>query len=359
MQSDHNHLRSALLAWYEANKRALPWRESSDPYRVWLSEIMLQQTRVDQALPYYHRFIGAYPTVQALARADLQQVLLCWEGLGYYSRCRNLHKAAQMITHGDTPRFPNRYEEWIALPGVGPYTAAAISSICFHEPKAVVDGNVIRVVSRYLGISSDVRQSSTQKFIQSVVDTWIDPTQPGAFNQAMMELGATVCTPHKPECNRCPLSDHCVAFHTLKVDILPYKSSKAPIPEHAIVVGIIRNAQGQLLISKRPANKMLGGLWEFPGGKMEADETPEQALHREVWEELGIRVQILRELKTLRHTYSHFKIQLKAYLCLHTEGTPQAHSSDDIRWIQKSEVLQYPFPKANRLLTQALLEAEW
>jgi len=359
MQPDHEPLRNALLTWYRAHQRALPWRASADPYKVWLSEIMLQQTRVDQALPYYLRFTQAFPTVQALARADLQQVLLCWEGLGYYSRCRNLHKAAGIIALRPPPHFPDRYEEWITLPGVGPYTAAAISSICYHQPKAVVDGNVIRVVSRYLGISSDVRQASTQKQIQGHVDAWIDPAQPGAFNQAMMELGATVCTPHKPGCDRCPLSEQCVAYHTLRVEALPYKSSKAPIPEHAIVVGIIRDSRGHILISKRPANKMLGGLWEFPGGKIEAGETPQQALHREIWEELGLRVDIIRAFKSLRHTYSHFKIHLQAYLCLHREGEAQALSSDEIRWIQKTEVLDYPFPKANRLLTQALLDTEW
>lgn len=357
--SPYDHLRHALLVWYQMHKRSLPWRDANDPYKVWLSEIMLQQTRVDQALPYYHRFLQAFPTVHALAKADLQQVLLRWEGLGYYSRCRNLHKAAKLIAEKVAPHFPSRYEEWITLPGVGPYTAAAISSICFQQPTAVVDGNVIRVVTRYLGLASDVRLSSTQKQIQAHVDAWIDPKQPGDFNQAMMELGATVCTPHKPACDRCPLSDTCFAYRTLRMDVLPYKSPKASIPEHPIVVGIIRDFHGRVLISKRPATKMLGGLWEFPGGKIEPGETPEQALHRELWEELGIRVQLERAFITLRHTYTHFKIQLRSYLCLHTEGIPQALSSDEIRWITRQELLDYPFPKANRLLTKALLEAEW
>ncbi len=345
----------SLLAWFSENKRYMPWRESRDPYNIWLSEVMLQQTRVEQATPYYLKFIEAFPTVDALAKADLHDVLMLWEGLGYYSRGRNLHKAAQTVSQRYGGHFPESYDGLLSLPGVGPYTAAAVASIAFMKPHAVVDGNVTRVISRLLGFQEDVRSNSSKSYIQKTADTLLDPVDPGDFNQAVMELGSLVCTPTRPKCDACPLSPMCVARKMAQTDIIPYKAPKAKVPHHQIVVAIISNDRGQVLISKRPVNAMLGGLWEFPGGKVNPDETLVQALHREIEEELGIRIDVKREFMQLKHAYSHFKITMHAYLCALTDGIPKAKASTEIRWVEHDQLGEFPFPKANRQLTLALM----
>jgi A/G-specific adenine glycosylase len=356
--SDINFMRTSLIAWFEINKRDMPWRESRDPYRIWLSEVMLQQTRVDQATPYYLRFIEAFPSVNDLASADLHDVLMLWEGLGYYTRGRNLHKAAQVVAKQHGSRFPESYEGMLSLPGVGPYTAAAVSSIAFGSPHAVVDGNVIRVISRLSGIEDDVRNQSTKSAIQAIADTLIDPSNPGDFNQAVMELGSLVCIPSKPRCEECPLAPWCVAFKMARTDSIPYKAPKPKVPHYDIVVAIISNNKGELLIARRPENAMLGGLWEFPGGKVNSDETLILALHREIEEELGIDVAIKREFMQLKHAYSHFKITLHAYLCDHLDGEPIPKASTEIRWVGADRLGEFPFPKANRRLTLALMGAK-
>jgi A/G-specific adenine glycosylase len=349
-------LRSALLSWFDVHRREMPWRQEKDAYSIWLSEIMLQQTRVDQATPYYLRFKQAFPRLEDLARADLHDVLMLWEGLGYYSRGRNLHKAAKKIYFELGGDFPTSYEALLTLPGVGPYTAAAISSIAFGETRAVVDGNVIRVISRFLGIGDDVRQLSTQKQIQQFADMMLDPKRPGDFNQAIMELGSLVCSPKKPECSQCPWSISCVANKSFEQDKYPYKTSKAKTPHYDIVVAVIRDGNGKVLISRRKEDAMLGGLWEFPGGKREDGETLEAALHREIIEELGIQIEIIHEFELIRHVYSHFKISLHAYLCFPISGEASALQSDEIRWVEIPALVDYPFPKANRRLTQAVQE---
>lgn len=347
-----------LLQWYHREHRPMPWRETKNPYYIWISEIMLQQTRVDQALPYFERFIHAFPTVESLARADQQEVLMLWEGLGYYSRARNIHKAAKQILSECEGSLPPDYEALRSLPGIGPYTAAAIASIAFKLEHAVMDGNVIRVVSRYIGLEEDTRKNATRSRIQKVVDEWIIGHPPDDFNQAIMELGATVCTPHKPACEHCPLSAQCVAFTQSKTERIPYASKKAKRPHHHISVAIIRNEQNQLLIAQRPEEAMLGGLWEFPGGKQEAGESSEEALIREIKEELGVEITILHEFMQLDHAYSHFTIHMTAYLCAQVDAsaTPEPKASQQIRWISIDELTHYPFPKANRLLTLALID---
>lgn len=348
-------IRTSLHTWFQSNKRDMPWRGSRDPYKIWLSEVMLQQTRVDQATPYYQRFVEAFPTVNDLAGATLHDVLMLWEGLGYYSRGRNLHKAAQVVAESYNGNFPGSYEELLLLPGVGPYTAAAISSIAFDKPHAVVDGNVVRVITRLMGIRDDVRDQSTRSVIQRIADSLLDASNPGDFNQAMMEIGSLVCTPSKPACDGCPLAPWCVAYKLVQTDIIPYKTPKAKVPHHEIVVAIISNNLGELLIARRPENVMLGGLWEFPGGKVNPNESFEQALHREIAEELGICVEMKREFMQIKHAYSHFKITLNAFLCDHIDGEPIPKASSEIRWVLPESLVEFPFPKANRKLTLALI----
>ena len=348
-------LTADLLDWFDLHKRQMPWRDSDDPYKIWLSEIMLQQTRVDQARPYFDRFIERFPTVYDLAEADQQEVLKTWEGLGYYSRARNLHHAAQTIIDEFDGEIPHTYKEITSLKGVGPYTAAAVLSIAFHKKHAAVDGNIIRVLSRYYGIEDDIRSSKTRRQIQELADQLIDEDRPGDFNQSLMELGAMVCTPKNPSCDGCPLQANCTAYSMVKTDVIPYKSPAAKKPHHQIGVGIVQNNEGEVLIALRPEDAMLGGLWEFPGGKQKKKENIEETVKRELKEELGIDIRVEQDFMKLNHTYSHFKITLHAYLCSIEKGEPEPKSSQEIRWVQTSELEDYPFPKANRRLTDKLM----
>ncbi|MCA1802697.1 MAG: A/G-specific adenine glycosylase [Rhodothermaceae bacterium] len=347
-----------LLNWYYLNRRDLPWRRSNDPYHIWLSEIMLQQTRVDQVTPYFERFTAAFPTVHDLAGATQQDVMMLWEGLGYYSRARNMHRAARMISEKFGGMMPGTYEEILTLPGVGPYTAAAIASIAHGMPHAVVDGNVIRVLTRYSGMDGDVRTTAVKKAVEALAGELLDRKNPGDYNQALMELGATVCTPRAPDCGSCPLQTGCIAFRSAMTHIIPYKSPKKQIPHYHIAVGIIKNTDGKLLIALRPDNAMLGGLWEFPGGKQKAGESLEETVRRELLEELGIEVVITGFVMKLNHAYSHFRITMHAYHCRIVHGEPRPVASKEIAWVHRGQLADYPFPKANRSITLALMHEQ-
>lgn len=345
-----------LLDWFHQNKRTMPWRQTSDPYSIWISEIMLQQTQVSTVIPYYERFLKKFPEVGDLADAPQQSVLKAWEGLGYYSRARNMHKAAQQVVSEYNSTFPDTFDELLNLKGIGPYTAAAVSSIAFNRQQAVVDGNVIRVLSRYFGIKDDVRRSRVKSEIQDIADSLIPEDSPGDFNQSVMELGATICTPKNPLCSSCPLSVDCAAYKTAETDIIPYKSPRKKVPHHQIGVGLIKNSEGKLLIALRPEDAMLGGLWEFPGGKKEKGESIKKTVERELHEELGVRVEVGDKFMDLKHAYSHFKITLHAYWCTIKRGTPKPKSSTDLKWVTLEEIDDYPFPKANKVLIEKLLK---
>jgi len=351
--------RTRLLAWYEANKRSMPWRKADNPYFTWLSEIMLQQTRVDQAEPYFNRFVEHFPTVNDLAAASQQEVLAVWEGLGYYSRARYLHEAAQTVVEKFGGRVPDTWDEITKLKGIGPYTAAAVLSIAYQKPHAVVDGNVIRVLSRYLGIEDDVRRSATKSRIQEHADELLDRERPGDFNQALMELGALVCTPSDPACEECPVSAGCIARKQVKTEEIPYKSPAKKVPHHNIGVGILINRNGEVLIALRPEDAMLGGLWEFPGGKQKEDESIRETIVRELDEELGVKAKIIEPFMQLNHAYSHFKITLHACICKIVEGHPEPKTSQKIQWVAIDKLNDFPFPKANRRLTDKLMSKDF
>ncbi len=348
--------RSRLLAWYDEHKREMPWRDCEDPYKTWISEIMLQQTRVDQATPYFNHFMERFPDVYTLAEADQQEVLKVWEGLGYYSRARNMHHAAKTVVDKFDGQIPDSEDEILELKGVGPYTASAVLSIAYSKPHAVVDGNVLRVLTRYLGIEDDIRSTRTKNAIQDAADELLDKTRPGDFNQAVMELGATVCTPANPDCSSCPVNTDCIAYATMKTDSIPYKSPAKKRPHHQIGVGIIRDNE-DVLIALRPEDAMLGGLWEFPGGKQQKGEDIQQTVIRELKEELGVDVAITKPFMKLNHAYSHFKITLHAYLCELKNGTPEPKTSQQLKWVSVSDLEHYPFPKANRKLTEKLMKS--
>jgi A/G-specific adenine glycosylase len=339
--------RDQLISWFEKNKRDMPWRRTHDPYHIWVSEIMLQQTRVDQATDYYLRFIDAFPTVHHLADADQEKVLKLWEGLGYYSRARNLHKGAQFVSRELKGEIPPNRADLEKIKGIGPYTSAAVSSIAFNQPHAVVDGNVIRVITRLMGIDEDIRKTAVKNDVQEISDELLDPESPGAYNEAMMELGATRCHPTKPDCENCPVQLYCEANKMVKTDEIPYKSKAKKRPHKEIGIAIIMNEKGEYLISKRPEDVMLGGLWEFPGGKREKKEPIEDTVLRESLEELGVEISIDHPLNPVKHIYSHFSVTLFPYICSITKGNPKPKSSDELRWVTRSQLHDLPFPKAN------------
>lgn len=336
-----------LLKWFSAHQRAMPWRDHPQPYFVWVSEAMLQQTQVDTVIPYFKRFIARFPTVQALAAADQQAVLKLWEGLGYYSRARNLHKAAKLVCEKYNGELPQTYEGLQEIPGIGPYIAAAIVSIAFGKPVPVVDGNVLRVFARFWGIEDDIRDTRTRAALFERLAPVIVRHDPSNFNQAMMELGALVCSPKSPKCGDCPLQKECVAFAQNRTSTLPFKSKKVPVPHYNIAVGVVWQ-DGKILIGRRKETQMLGGLWEFPGGKMRAGETAEAAAVREVKEETGLVVRVLKKYCTINHAYTHFKITLYAYACEVLSGSAKPHTTDVLKWVQPQALHDYPFPTANK-----------
>ena len=344
--------RQSLLNWYTQSGRELPWRRGHDPYPIWVSEIMLQQTQVKTVIPYYHRWLEQFPSIEPLASADLQQVLKVWEGLGYYSRARNLHRAAQKIVQEYGGVFPTQLEEVLALPGIGLTTAGGILSAAFNQPVAILDGNVKRVLARLVALP--VPPAKATKQLWQISEALLDREHPRQFNQALMDLGATVCTPKKPNCKSCPWKDPCQAYNLGIESQLPMREISSPLPHKTIGVAVIWNEQGQILIDRRRPEGLLGGLWEFPGGKLEAGETIEECIKREIQEELAIEIEVGDRLITIDHAYSHFSITLNVHHCRHLSGIPQPVECDEIRWVTLDEIDQFPFPKANTQIIAAL-----
>lgn len=348
--------RKALLTWFEAAHRDLPWRRTGDPYAVWVAEIMLQQTQVRTVAPYFERFMGRFPTVEVLAAADVDSVLKAWEGLGYYSRARNLHVSAQQIVREYGGRLPETREALLGLKGIGEYTAGAILSIAFERCEPVLDGNVARVLCRMMPIRQNPKLPRTRKRLWAIAHRLVQGRAPGDLNQAMMELGATVCTPRKPRCEGCPVRGFCRAYARGEQEKLPVRTEGKPVPHQAAAVAIVLK-KGKLLIARRKSQGLLGGLWELPGGKHEPGETYAETAVRETKEELGITVAVERALPAVRHAYSHFTVTLHPFVCRHVSGRGQALGCDAFKWIGLGEIEEYAFPAANHKIFAHLLRA--
>ena len=347
--------RRNLLRWYDAHKRDLPWRHTDDPYAIWVSEMMLQQTRVETVRDRYGVFLERFPDVATLAAASEQDVLKAWEGLGYYRRARFLHRAAQTLVADGQHTLPADHDGLRALPGFGTYTAAAVASIAFGLPHAVVDGNVIRVLARYLGEDGDVTKAVTRRRIDETAQALLAPKRAGDWNQAVMELGATVCTPRSPSCLVCPLRRDCDGLAAGDVERLPVKPKRGATPHFDIAAGLLWR-DGRLLIARRKADGLLGGLWEFPGGKRKKGESLEAAVRREVQEETGLVVERAEPFTQIDHAYSHFRITLHLFHCTVGAGEPQAVACEEPRFVRIDELEDYPFPRANRRALDLLQE---
>jgi A/G-specific adenine glycosylase len=360
-------LRRLLLGWWEAHGRhSIPWKrrtdgsrpapgEDLDPYPIWVAEVMLQQTRLQVVLPYWQRWMAAFPSLACLAAAEEHDVLLLWQGLGYYSRARRLQQGArQLVAAPGAHPWPRTLEGWLALPGIGRSTAGSILSSAFDLPFAILDGNVKRVLARL--IASPRPPARQLNGLWQLSEALLDPQRPRAFNQALMDLGATVCTPRNPSCGACPWQGPCAAYAAGDPAAYPVKDAPRELPFQVIGVGVVRNGAGAVLIDQRLNGGLLGGLWEFPGGKQEPGEAIEATIVRELREELAIEVEVGEELIVVDHAYSHKKLRFVVHLCTWLSGEPQPLASQQVRWVRPEQLGEFPFPAANARIIAALLQ---
>ncbi len=345
---DVREIRRRLLDHYDEARRELPWRGEEDPYRVWVSEVMLQQTRVETVVPYYKRWMERFPTLEALADAERDDILQLWKGLGYYSRARNLHRAAGVVRERFDGELPGTVEGLKELPGVGPYTAGAIASIAFDVPTPAVDGNVRRVLSRLFDLPDPTDAELRERAAELV-----DPERPGDLNQAVMELGATICAPSSPACGRCPVADLCVARARGTVAERPPSKSRGPVPRREVVSGVTLDPAGRTLVTRRPEDGLLGGMWEFPGTEPDDGERAVETARRAVTDRLagdGGRVAFRKgeravELTPVEHAFTHLRITYRAVLL---EVEELAAPGDEVRLLPLDDLDAVPLPVAQQ-----------
>jgi A/G-specific adenine glycosylase len=343
-----------LLAWYAGQARALPWRlPKPDPYAVWVSEIMLQQTRVEAVVPYFARWLGRFPNVAALAAAGQQEVLAAWEGLGYYSRARNLHRAAQIVMQQHGGQLPADVRQLRRLPGIGRYTAGAIASIAFGLDEPALDGNIRRVLARLFNVAEDARSPQGEARLWALAAQTLPPGRAGDYNQALMDLGAQICTPRAPACVRCPLAEACQARDLGVQEQRPVLAARPATPHYTVTAAIIER-DGLVLLAQRPADGLLGGLWEFPGGKQQDGEDLPACLQREIREELGAEIEVGAAFGVYRHAFTHFRITLHAFRCRLLAGEPRPLEAADLRWVALPDLPTYPMGKVDRQIARQL-----
>ncbi len=345
-----------LLEWFRSRHRDVPGRNEVDPYRIWVAEVMAQQTRISTVIPYYESFLERFPDVETLAASSLDDVLKAWEGLGYYGRARNLHRAAGEVLGRYGGRLPEDSVALRSLPGIGAYTAGAIASIAFGQPEPAVDGNVRRVLCRLCDL-----EKPTAGDLDAVCRDMIAETggAAGMLNQALMDLGSSICTPRNPACTECPVAQGCLALENGTIASRPHRDRRPPIPHRDVAAALVWRGP-HLLIARRPEEGLLGGLWEFPGGKVETGETPAAAVRREVREEIGMDIEILSALEEVKHAYSHFRITLHLFHArwLAGEADVVQSATDSPRWVLPADLGRYAFPAANQAVIRRLLQGE-
>ncbi|MCX8063318.1 MAG: A/G-specific adenine glycosylase [Anaerolineales bacterium] len=344
-----------ILAWYAENARSLPWRGRSSPYQIWVAEIMLQQTRVETVIPYYLRWMERFPDVASLAAAPEEEVLRYWEGLGYYARARNLWRAAQKIQHEYQGELPSDISSLRKLPGIGEYTAAAVASIAFGQNEATLDGNVRRVLARLTACRLPLRTPQSDRELLKFARAQLPIGRAGEYNQALMDLGATICTPRQPRCERCPLSTDCQSFQQNIQNEIPITKPKNVLPHYVVTAAVIAR-NDKLLIAQRPSQGLLGGMWEFPGGKCQAGESLEACLKREIREELDLEIEVGASFGVYRHTYTHYRVTLHAFLCTIPNGhQPTPLEGQTFQWVERKQLSQFPMGKIDRQIARQLL----
>jgi A/G-specific adenine glycosylase len=347
-------LADRVLAWYASHKRKLPWRQTQDPYRIWVSEIMLQQTQVETVVPYYLRFLARFPTVQDLAGASVQEVFKAWENLGYYARARHLHAAARAVVDQWGGLIPGHWDGLKSLPGIGDYTAGAVLSMAFGQRVPAVDANVRRVMCRVYAVVECIDVAETQARLHKLAENLVPPKAPGIFNQALMDLGAAICKPRRPGCRICPIEEHCLAAQRGLQSTLPRRKKRGPVPHEHVTAGLIPDERGRVLIVRRPAEGLLGGLWKFPGGKQGRSATLSQALRSRVRREVGMSIIVGEALTRVNHAYTHLRITLHAFHCRSLGGGPRTLGCTEWRWVARQELPDFPFSKADREIVRAL-----
>jgi A/G-specific adenine glycosylase len=349
-------IQHALPAWFRRVRRELPWRGREDPYAIWVSEVMLQQTRAATVARYFEPFLERFPDAATLAAASLDDVLKAWEGMGYYGRARNLHRAAGVVVERFGGRLPSDPAELRRLPGVGAYTAGAVASIAFGLDEPVLDGNVTRVLCRVHLIRRPPAEPQIQRRLWRLARKLTPPGQAARMNQALMDLGATVCLPRGPACGQCPIEGVCRARAAGAEERLPARAPRRPTPHQTVAVGIVRRG-GRILIGRRRPEGLLGGLWELPGGKRAGREPLAETARREIREETGVDVRLAGQLVVVRHAYTHFRVTIHAFLCDYVAGRARPIECDAVRWVRPAELADYAFPTATRKIIAAWREA--
>ena len=362
---------NSLLEWFRENGRDwIPWKFNKDglipksgelisPYEIWIAEVMLQQTQLKVVIPYWERWMKIFPSLTDLAEADLQNVLLLWQGLGYYSRANRIHQSSKILIEWvgfnkdqDPHSWPFSIDEWMALPGIGRSTAGSIVSSAFDLPTPILDGNVKRIFSRLL--ASECVSKKEEKRLWGLSSLLIPNLRPRDFNQALMDLGALICTPKKPNCSSCPLQKFCGAYVKYYPHDFPKKVMKKIKPIQEVGIGLVFNKNGELLIDQRLESSSMGGMWEFPGGKKNSDESIEETIEREIEEEIGILVKVGAKLLSFEHSYSHMTLNFTVHFCEWKSGETKALASQKLLWVLPEKLCNFPFPAANSKIISEL-----
>ena len=346
-----SRLAENLLAWFAETGRDLPWRRTADPYPIWISEVMLQQTRVETALPYYERFLDRFPDVGSLAAASEEEILRLWEGLGYYSRARHLHQAANQVMAQFGGRIPESLDRLQELPGIGRYTAAAIAAIAFRQDALALDGNLKRVLARLFDVHLDPRSSEGERELERRAADILPRGRASEFNQGLMDLGALICRPRAPECLICPLARHCLARRRGTQDQLPMRVARRVLPDR-LAVAAVWQANGKVLVRRNPSGGLLAGLWGFPGGLLDEGEDERAGLQRLIRQQLELQIRLGDALPRLKHSYSHFRVTLQPYACQPVGRTLRERAG--ARWVGAQELRELPMGRLDRQLAERL-----